>query len=89
MTSSDPCWRGGTTTFSTTAGNEFWVTFMTNSSKPKDDPSLNFTIYAVADEAMTIIVADANGNQLGTIDIPAGAEPEFFMRGGIRSLKNL
>ena len=72
LTSSDPCWMGGSASFSTTGGNDFWVTFMTNSSKGSDDPTLNFTIYAVAEEAMIIIVADASDNQLGTIDIPAG-----------------
>ena len=73
LTSADPYWIGGATSFGTTEGNDYWVTFMTNNEKVAEDPTLHFVVYAVADEAMTIIVEEGtSGNQLGTITIPAG-----------------
>ncbi len=73
LTSADPYWIGGATSFGTTEGNDYWVTFMPNNGTELANPSLRFAIYAVADEAMTVIVEEgASGSQLGTITIPAG-----------------
>lgn len=56
-----------------TYGNEFWLGFMTNNSIPSEDKSLKLSVYAVAEEAMTIrVVQGTNGNLLGEITIPAG-----------------
>ena len=73
LTSADPYWIGGATSFGTTEGNDYWVTFMPNNGTELANPSLRFAIYAVADEAMTVIVEEGtSGSQLGTINIPAG-----------------
>ena len=54
-------------------GNEFWLGFLTNNSIPPEDKSLKLSVYAVAEEAMTInVVLGTSGNLLGQITIPAG-----------------
>lgn len=70
LTSADPYWIGGSTSFGTTEGNDYWVTFMPNNGTEISNPSLRFCIYAVASEPMIIIVEEgATGNQLGTIEL--------------------
>ena len=58
-----------------TAGVDFWVTFMTNNGKstqkPADLPTIKLSVIAVSDAPVTVVVADANGSQLGTINLTA------------------
>ncbi|MBO4665442.1 MAG: IgGFc-binding protein, partial [Paludibacteraceae bacterium] len=55
-----------------TYGTEFWLAFLRNNDVNADNDYLNLSVYAVAEEKVDIIVSLGNGNQLGTIAIPAG-----------------
>lgn len=57
-----------------TYGTEFWAGFLINNGTKMDDASLKLTIYAVADEQVSIVVALGSSPKtaLGTIEIPAG-----------------
>lgn len=57
-----------------TYGTEFWVGFLVNNGTKMDDASLKLTIYAVAEERVTVVVAlgKSPNSPLGVIDIPAG-----------------
>ncbi len=57
-----------------TYGTEFWAGFMSNNVTSLEGTPPKFTIYAVAEEAVTVVVAlgSAPGTALGTIDIPVG-----------------
>lgn len=66
-----------------TYGTEFWLGFLRNNFVEPDHPTMKVTICAVAEEAVTIVVAPGSNpsSQYGTITIPAG--------GGFGKLENI
>ena len=77
LTSMDPYWIGSESTFGTTQGNDYWVTFMPNITKEPNDKSLNLRIYAVAAKGMTIKIENGSKEPLGEIVIPGGGGAKF------------
>lgn len=63
----DPNWLGNPSLTNTTRGNDFWLTFMSNSI----DTDLGLTIIAVSEDSVTIHV-EINGSKIGKIEIPSG-----------------
>ncbi len=76
LVSNDPNWLGGRSTFNTTEGNDFWLTFMNNGMFNPADPKnatikFEMQVAVSAREAMDIIIA-ANNSTLTTLTLAAG-----------------
>ena len=71
LVSNDPNWLGGRPAFNTTDGNDFWLTFMTNNATETANPSLNLSLYIVAEQAVTAKV-EVNGQQIGLLTVADG-----------------
>ena len=80
LVSNDKNWLGGSDRFSTTEGNDFWLTFMNNNMINPDDPAnkanpefkFEMNIGISAREAVTVVIATSQG-EIARIPIAANS----------------
>ena len=76
LVSSNPYWFGGTGAFSTTQGNDFWLTYINNNSFDPDKPenqTVKFEMKVAVSAREAVVVNIAYGNTiLKTLNMAAG-----------------
>ena len=75
LTSADPYWIGGSTSFGTTEGNDYWVTYPNNNQidpQAAQTQGVTFELeLAFSARQATQVVVEISGVQVALIDVPA------------------
>ncbi|MCR5532598.1 MAG: IgGFc-binding protein [Paludibacteraceae bacterium] len=75
LTSADPYWIGGSTSFGTTEGNDYWVTYLNNNQvDPQAAQAQGITFeleIALSARQATDVVIEIEGVQVATVPVPA------------------
>ena len=87
LVSSDPDWLGGTERFSSTEGNDFWLTFMNNNTFDPEKPDnattkFEMKIAVSAREEMDVVIAIGN-SPLTTLHVEAGETQVYELQRGL------
>ena len=86
LTSADPYWIGGASSFGTTEGNDYWVTFPNNNQidpQAAQTQGVTFELeLAFSARQATQVVVEISGVQVALIDVPANQTEIFTIPDG-------